>query len=948
MNMHIICSSIIRVLRDGAVWLGVVRAVVLGSSIGGMGVGRLESATVGPGAVDSGYVPAARIREGFHAKTLDVRGRLVVGLGGSTYRLSTNGVLDSGFVAPDFVGGRVTALAAGPAETTYLAGVRTNELGRYTGGGLIRLLADGRVDTAFAAEEAFVPWVTTMMAVLPDGGVVVAGWDGATEFPSGLPRLERLDAAGRGDPVFRSNVRGVLGTQSGRIPRVHARAEGGVLTQLNGEVIELDPEGRKLVSYGDIRHLWMPWAEGGIYVMDLVRSSWGERRGFRLSRRLADGSVDPGWGRSYATDDDAYAMEFEVGGRLLVAGAFTTLDGWRQSRVARLNADGSLDTGYQAEIESGGGSHWASRARDHLQVYVTTLDVGKDGTVLAMGGFSSVEGLPFPGLVRLLGGEASLAPPILGSGPTLVEVQEGEVAKLGFGVRSAGPARVGWTRGGHALTGVDTPVLTLDPVRYGHSGEYRVSVTNEAGEVRSESLRLEVRFGAGQPGRVDLTFRSRPSGVAVETGQYWSLRGAVVIGDGVYVYGPRTVPSRLGFPSYDGHSSTNLARLRVDGRVDEGFVAFREALGLGEIDGVAGVHAMSGDRLLVRALIRPEGATVADERLLALRSDGSIDGGFRAGVIRRGVRPTWGPVATTVDGKVYLGGASLSLDQLESWSLVRLRSDGSVDSGFAPRPSGEATVTGIVPLVDGGCYVTLSTSVVGDRNIVERYGADGRVDPGFRFPTGWRVEIRSMAVDGLGRCLVAGEGVDADGRRLPRVMRLLADGGVDPSFDLRFARPEPETVSAEELRVQRDGRILVRFGGSLLDWPSVTRLEPDGREDTGFGFDVPEGVLVQGMGLDSLDRLMVVVQTSGSSRLYRVHTRDEMTLLEPAVASGRFVGLVRVRADRRYRVEAAMDAVRGPWETRWETWATGDGTVRFEDEATVDGARFYRVRTEGP
>ena len=73
-------------------------------------------------------------------------------------------------------------------------------------------------------------------------------------------------------------------------------------------------------------------------------------------------------------------------GELLVGGYFFAVNGIARPHLARLNADGSVDTTFNAMI---GGS------------FVSNIVLRPDGKIIIAGGISSVGGVARPGLAQL-------------------------------------------------------------------------------------------------------------------------------------------------------------------------------------------------------------------------------------------------------------------------------------------------------------------------------------------------------------------------------------------------------------------------------------------------------------------------------------------------------------------------------------------------------------------
>ena len=89
----------------------------------------------------------------------------------------------------------------------------------------------------------------------------------------------------------------------------------------------------------------------------------GQNRG-HIPRLDADGSLDTGF-HPFANGDTS-ALAVQVDAKILVAGYFTTLGGQKRNRIARLNADVSLDTGFERK--------WSAHRRTSGRLYASHLD----------------------------------------------------------------------------------------------------------------------------------------------------------------------------------------------------------------------------------------------------------------------------------------------------------------------------------------------------------------------------------------------------------------------------------------------------------------------------------------------------------------------------------------------------------------------------------------------
>src|SRR5262249_45221517 len=125
---------------------------------------------------------------------------------------------------------------------------------------------------------------------------------------------------------------------------------------------------------------------------------------------------------------------------------------------------------------------------------------------------------------------------------------------------------------------------------------------------------------------------------------------------------------------------------------------------------------------------------------------------------------------------------------------------------------------------------------------VAKYDSSGKLDPGFATNGVYRsafpdadapFSATAIAEDAHGRLVVAGRW----GEGSVLVLRLTADGHVDPSFGTDGRTVLEPGGFAESVALQRDGRILV--GASTADENGrpmvVLRLTPNGALDPSFG-----------------------------------------------------------------------------------------------------------------
>ena len=72
-----------------------------------------------------------------------------------------------------------------------------------------------------------------------------------------------------------------------------------------------------------------------------------------LVRLNADGSVDTNFDLNLGANGAVRAIAIQTDGGVLIGGDFTTVNGMALNHIARLNADGSLDAAFTANVATG-------------------------------------------------------------------------------------------------------------------------------------------------------------------------------------------------------------------------------------------------------------------------------------------------------------------------------------------------------------------------------------------------------------------------------------------------------------------------------------------------------------------------------------------------------------------------------------------------------------------
>jgi uncharacterized delta-60 repeat protein len=320
------------------------------------------------------------------------------------------GTVDFGFFPNTTVNGQGNAVAVQGDGKVLIGGSFTTVNGALRGG-IARLNSDGSTDHTFgnglAGAGAYA------IVVQSDGKVLVGG--GFTAV-NGVARrgFARLNSDGTLDTTFGN---GMAGTDD-RVTSVALQSDGKVLIGgffgavngvWRGHIARLNSDGSLDTTFGNglagvnnglagvnnglagVNNLSMAvQSDGKVLIGGSFTTVNGTARG-NIARLNSDGSLDTGFGDGLTgASARVNSVAVQSDGKVLIGGTFTTVNGTARGRHARLNSDGSLDTSFVNGFPVGISG-------------VSSMALQSDGKVLIAGSFFVVNGTPRTYLARLAG-----------------------------------------------------------------------------------------------------------------------------------------------------------------------------------------------------------------------------------------------------------------------------------------------------------------------------------------------------------------------------------------------------------------------------------------------------------------------------------------------------------------------------------------------------------------
>lgn len=281
----------------------------------------------------------------------------------------------------------------------------------------------------------------------------------------------------------------------------------------------------------------------------------------------------------------------------------------------------------------------------------------------------------------------------------------------------------------------------------------------------------------------------------------------------------------------DTYSFANLGLLNSDFTFDPSFKPFFNS-GITTAPYIYSIIEQPDGKILVAGSPTVYQYETTIHRVLRLNADLTLDTSF---VTAGGINNLPITMALQSDGKILLGGFFTVHGSTPYSRIVRLNSNGSLDTSFVIGTGFNNTVRDIKiqsdgKIIVGGSFTTYN-GVTSNRLI--RLNTDGSIDSAFNIGSGFEGTVLRMKIQSDGKVLVVGDFTSfggVSGTPRTRCLRLNTDG----IFDTTFNRTDSLTGSVLDVNTLSDGSVII--AGAAGSNPSITiaKYSSTGVRDTAF------------------------------------------------------------------------------------------------------------------
>ena len=474
---------------------------------------------------------------------------------------------------------------------------------------IARLNTDGTLDVTFNPGMGANSVIFTT-AIQSNGKIIIGGefssYNGTT-----INRIARLNTDGTLDATFNIGTGVNYDVYSTAIQNDGKIIIGGEFTSYNGTVINhiarlntdgtLDATFNTGIGLNSYINAITIQSDGKIIIGGDFTSYNGIARN-RIARLNADGTLDVSFNSGTSVNSYVYSTSVQSDGKIIIGGEFTSFNGTAKNRIVRINTDGTLDATFNTDIGANGG--------------VKTAIIQSNGKIIISGEFTSYNGTARNHITR---------------------------------INANGMLDTSFNPGTGANGFVYTSAIQSDGkiIIGGYFSSYNGTPRNNIARLNTGGT-LDANFNPG-------------------TGANNYIYTTTIQSDGKILIGGQ-------FNMYNGTVIGHIARLNANGTLDTTFNP-----GLGPNGDILTTAIQNDGKIIIGGEFTTCNGTPRND-IARLNTDGALDATFNLPTSLFYIIST---TAIQSDGKIIIGGGFSSFIS-GNGSFGRLNNDGTVDATFNP------------------------------------------------------------------------------------------------------------------------------------------------------------------------------------------------------------------------------------------------------------------------
>jgi uncharacterized delta-60 repeat protein len=575
-----------------------------------------------------------------------------------------------------------------------------------------------------------------------------------------------------------------------------------------------------------------------------------------IIRLNTDGTQDTSFAIGEGLNTQANTVKLQSDGKIIVGGNFSQYRGSTTSGIARLNTDGTLDTSFT--IGTG------------FNASVYSIDVQSDNKILAIGNFTSYSGSTQNRITRINTNGTRDATFNVGDGINLFlagPVNKILAASDG-GVYVSSP---GTSTYSGSFTGNLWKINsdgTLNSTFNARTTVYNTSIGGFAGTTQVGAYTL-IQSGSSviAAGTGFTLYKNAPINRGVMIDSTGAISSSFNIGtnnDGglgfngsVRTWATQSDGKILAggdFTLYSGSSNNRIARINPNGTLDTTFNTGFAGGGFNNV--ISDIRVQSDGKIIVAGSFTTYSGS-STSGIVRLNTNGTIDNTFNTGT---GFTLTTNASHCKIqpDGKIVVVGAFSSYSGSTQNRITRINTDGTRDTGFNIGTGLSTTAESVIlqsdgKIIVGGQYTSYSGSA---QNRIVRINTDGTLDTTFNSGTGFALAVYALALQSDGKIICAHQSQAYSGSTTRYITRINTNGTFDNTFNANAVFSLSSTSGTQNsLAIDNSGSIywgnsFTTFSGSFIP-NAIIRLNTSGAVDQTFNQAFPNSANNTGKGANS-------------------------------------------------------------------------------------------------